>query len=300
MPADALRLHLLGSFRLLYRDEVVRGFDQARLQELLAYLLLHRNAPVSRQQLAFIFWPDSTEEQARTNLRNLWHRLRRTLPDADRLLATDELTVQWRGDASCWLDVAAFEHHLKQARSAAGSDDQLRCLEQAVALYGGELLPGCYSDWLLAERDRLAQAYGAALEQLAALYEERRDYRQAIGHAQALLRHDPLHEPAYAQLMRLHALNDDRAAALHTYHTCVTILRRELDVEPSRPTREIYERLLNVKSQPAALPQFESAAPLVGREAEWALLQRAWREATGGAAPGADLRGSGDRQNPPR
>ena len=152
-----------------------------------------------------------------------------------------------------------------------------------MALYGGELLPGCYSDWLLAERDRLAQMYGQALEQLAALYEERRDYRQAIGHAQALLRHDPLHEPVYAQLMRLHALNDDRAAALHTYHTCVTILRRELDVEPSRPTREIYERLLNVKSQPAALPQFESAAPLVGREAEWALLQKTWREATGGA-----------------
>ena len=160
---------------------------------------------------------------------------------------------------------------------------EVRRLEQAVALYSGELLPGCYSDWLLVERDRLSQAYGHALEQLAALYEARRDYRQAIGHAQALLRHDPLHEPAYAQVMRLHALNDDRAAALHMYHTCVTILRRELDVEPSRPTREIYERLLNVKSQPAALPQFESAAPLVGREAEWALLQRAWREATGGA-----------------
>ena len=101
-----------------------------------------------------------------------------------------------------------------------------------MALYGGELLPGCYDDWLLAERDRLAQAYGPALEQLAALYEEGRDYRQAIGHAQALLRHDPLHEPAYALLMRLHALNDDRAAALHTYHTCATVLRRELDVEP--------------------------------------------------------------------
>ena len=278
----SLRIQLLGQFSVTDATEAVASVNHARLQELLAYLLLHRNAPVSRQQLAFLFWPDSTEEQARTNLRNLWHRLRRTLPDADRFLAADELTMQWRGDASCWLDVAEFEDHLKQAGAAAGIDDQVLHLEQAVALYGGELLPGCYSDWLLAERDRLAQAYGRALEQLATLHEGRRDYRQAIGHAQALLRHDPLHEPAYAQLMRLHALNDDRAAALHTYHTCVTILRRELDVEPSRPTREIYERLLNVKSQPVALPQFESAAPLVGRETEWALLQRAWREATGG------------------
>ena len=193
MPADALRVHLFGSFHLLNRDEVVKGFDQARLQELLAYLLLHRNVPVSRQQLAFLFWPDSSEEQARTNLRNLWHRLRRTLPDADRFLITDELTVQWRGDDACWLDVAEFEASLQQARCESEPGRQITALEQAVALHGGELLPGCYDDWLLAERDRLAQAYGQALEQLAALYKERRDYRQAIGHAQALLRHDPLH-----------------------------------------------------------------------------------------------------------
>ena len=116
-----LRIQLLGQFSVTYETEAVAGVNHARLQELLAYLLLHRNAPVSRQQLAFIFWPDSTEEQARTNLRNLWHRLRRTLPDADRFLAADELTMQWRGDASCWLDVAAFEDHLKQAGSATGS-----------------------------------------------------------------------------------------------------------------------------------------------------------------------------------
>jgi len=84
MPAVALRINLLGTFRLLYHDEVVRGFDQARLQELLAYLLLHRDAPVARQQLAFLFWPDSTEEQASTNFRNLWYRLRRALPAALR------------------------------------------------------------------------------------------------------------------------------------------------------------------------------------------------------------------------
>ena len=285
----SLRIRLLGQFAITHATEAIVAIPHARLQELLAYLLLHRTAPISRQQLAFIFWPDSTEEQARTNLRNLWHRLRRTLPDADRFLAADELTMQWRGDASCWLDVAAFEDHLKQAGAAAGSDDELRRLEQAVAFYAGELLPGCYSDWLLAERDRLAQMYGQALEQLAALYEERRDYRQAIGHAQTLLRHDPLHEPVYAQLMRLHALNDDRAAALHTYHTCVTILRRELDVSPAPRLRELYERLLNVMPQPAAPAQTEAAIPLVGREAEWAQLQQAWRAAGGRGAPGTDL-----------
>ena len=91
-----LRIKLFGQFTLTSETEAVAGVNHARLQELLAYLLLHRNAPVSRQQLAFLFWPDSTEEQARTNLRNLWHRLRRALPDADRFLIADELTMQWR------------------------------------------------------------------------------------------------------------------------------------------------------------------------------------------------------------
>jgi DNA-binding SARP family transcriptional activator len=275
--APLLHVHLLGSFRLLYRGHAVKGFDQARLQELLAYLLLQRGNPVSRQQLAFLFWPDSSEAQARSNLRTLWLRLRRVLPEADHLLAAGELAVEWRSDGVYWLDVAAFEDGLGQARSDVSAETQIAALERAVAAYGGELLPGNYSDWLLAQRDRLTQAYGAALEQLLALYEARRDYRQAIGHAQALLRHDPLHEPAYTHLMRLHALNDDRAASLHTYHTCATVLRRELEVEPGPATRSLYQQLLTVKLPSVAPAPAEAAIPLVGREAEWEPLQRAWR-----------------------
>ncbi len=41
-----------------------------RAESLLAFLLLHRDAPQPRQRLAFLVWPDSGEEQARTNLRH--------------------------------------------------------------------------------------------------------------------------------------------------------------------------------------------------------------------------------------
>jgi DNA-binding SARP family transcriptional activator len=45
-----------------------------RIQNVLAYLLLNRHAPISRQQLAFAFWPDITDAQARHNLRTLLTR----------------------------------------------------------------------------------------------------------------------------------------------------------------------------------------------------------------------------------
>ena len=59
----SLQVRLLGAFDLRQGSEVIQGLDQARLRELLAYLLLHRASPVSRQQLAFLFWPDSTENR---------------------------------------------------------------------------------------------------------------------------------------------------------------------------------------------------------------------------------------------
>jgi DNA-binding SARP family transcriptional activator len=77
-----LTIHLLGGFRLTANQEPVTGLERPRLQELLAYLLLWRDRPRPRQQLVFLFWPDSSEKQALTNLRNLWYRLRQTLPCA--------------------------------------------------------------------------------------------------------------------------------------------------------------------------------------------------------------------------
>src|SRR5262249_48133511 len=69
---------------------------------------------------------------------------------------------------------------------------------------------------------------------------------------------------------------------------CVTVLERELGIEPSRATREIYERLLHAEESSAeqAAPRTEmlSMIPLVGRQQEWRQLQEAWRNvATGGS-----------------
>ena len=102
-------IHLLGDFRLIYGGKPITTVVQARQQAFLAYLLLHRHAPQSRQHLAFLFWPDATEAQAYTNLRNLLHKLRQVLPDADRFFLSDSQTVQWRTDAPYRLDVADFE-----------------------------------------------------------------------------------------------------------------------------------------------------------------------------------------------
>jgi len=104
-----LRINLLGGFRLYCDDTLVTSHNTPRLQSLVAYLVLHRDAPQPRQHLAFLLWPDSTETQARTNLRHLIHELRQAVPCAADFLHTDTGTIHWRLDSSCTLDVAEFE-----------------------------------------------------------------------------------------------------------------------------------------------------------------------------------------------
>jgi DNA-binding SARP family transcriptional activator len=289
--APGLRVNLLGDFRLSYDEAPVHGVDTPRLQSLLAYLVLHRDAPQLRHHLAFLFWPDSTEVQALTNLRNLLHHLRHDLPEADRFLYVDAQTLQWRPDVPFAFDVAELESAVEEAQRAeqAGDRAALRAaLERVAALYRGDLLPSCYDDWILPERERLRQTFIDKLEQLIQLLESQRDYPAAIAYAQRLLRHDPLREATYRRLMRLYALNDDRAAAVRTYHACATILQRELDVGPSPATREVYERLLQREAPPAPAPpspaELAATLPMVGRDREWMQLQEAWRAAAAGEA----------------
>jgi DNA-binding SARP family transcriptional activator len=64
-----LTIQLLGTFCLSYDEQPITNINTQRLQSLLAYLVLHCNAPQPRQHLAFQFWPDSSESQARRRRR---------------------------------------------------------------------------------------------------------------------------------------------------------------------------------------------------------------------------------------
>lgn len=277
-----LRIQLLGDFHLSYGDEPVTTVDTPRLHSFLAYLLLHQESPQSRQRLSFQFWPDSNESQARTNLRNLLFRLREGFPDVDQFLEVDSKTIWWKPGGPYQLDVDEFKQMLLLAEDAEKKEntgEYQELLQNAVDVYKGDLLPNCYDDWIFPEREELSQDFLRALEKLITLLEKEPNYIEAVEYAQRLLRHDELHEAAYRTLMRLHALNGDRARALRTYHVCADILEKELGMDTSLPTRDLYEQLLD-RDLPAKTPTRAAGreSPLVGRDQAWGEVQKAWRK----------------------
>jgi DNA-binding SARP family transcriptional activator len=238
--SPTLHIYLLGDFRLIYDGQALTTVDTARMQSLLAYLVLHRKAPQSRQHLAFLLWPDSTDRQARTNLRKQVHYLRHALPEHARYLHADAKTLGWVPDAPFRLDVAEFESALDQAGHPVDAGSAQAVLEQAVTSYVGDLLPSCYDEWIFPARERLYQRYTQALEQLIESLEGQRDYPAAIRYSQRLLQHDPLHEAAHRRLMRLYVWSGQRAAALDLYTAFQRVLKEELGVPPDASTTELY------------------------------------------------------------
>jgi DNA-binding SARP family transcriptional activator len=161
--------------------------------------------------------------------------------------------------------VAAFEAAATRADRAAGPEEELAALREAAELYRGDLLESGYDEWLLEERERLRRRWLQALERLVELLEARGEPAQAVGHAERLLRADPLREATYRTLMRLHDARGDRARALRAYHACAATLERELGVEPSAATRQAYEALLPPAEPAGPYPGVPSRSPLRAR-----------------------------------
>lgn len=252
---------------------------------LLAYLLLHRDEPVSRQKLAFTLWPDEAEESARANLRRHLHHLKRALPlttpDTPWLLV-DPQTARWNPHAEYWLDVAEFE------RLCATPETH----QQAVELYAGDLLADCYEDWLYYPREIYRNLYLAALDGLIEHHRSVRDYPRAIEFAGRLLAYDPLREDSVRQLMILRYESGDRAGALKEYEKFLRLLKRELSVDPMPETVAIYESILQAREVPGQFPTTKETPgaprtsplifPFVGRVSEMAELLAYWQRAARG------------------
>ncbi len=293
-----MRINLFGNLRISLAGRPITGVNTSRLQSLVAYLILHGDVPQPRDRLAFTLWPASSESQARTNLRQLIHNLKRALPAEANFLEIDHSEIRWRQGDQSTIDTVEFAAALAAADSARQASDpqqELKALRRAAELYEDDLLPALYDDWIAPIREDYRRQVSQALHRLATLAKASEDYAAAIPWAERLVALDSLSEANHQLLIRLHAANRDRSSALRAYHRCVRILRREMGVEPGPATLALFETILKADStafseeeSPAAAPspsprlQLQKTRPLVGRTNAWEQLTHAWRAAIEG------------------
>ncbi len=228
-----LEIRLLGGFSVT-KDGVPLNIGSRAAQALLAYLALTAGSRHRRERLTGLLWPDSDEASARQNLRNALWALRKAVGEG--YLLADKISVGFDQHAGYFLDAAAL----------SGSVD----LEEAVASYGGELLPGFYDEWVLLERERLRAEFDGQAELLVERLLADGRARDALGWAERWIAQGQAPEPAYRALMSVHHALGDQAGLASAYRRAVKALQEDLGLEPSPETQAHYERLLNEPAPP--------------------------------------------------
>jgi DNA-binding SARP family transcriptional activator len=236
------RIEMLGGLRLVRGDEAITRFRTQKTAALLACLALYQRRPHAREELIERFWPEDDFETARHKLNVAVSSLRPQLeppgvPDG-AVLVTDRLSVGLN-PAAITTDVGDFEGALAEPAPGAGDTDRAGRLQRALDLYRGPLLPGFYDDWIVPERQRLADRFIQALRRLTGLLSQSGDPDRALDFAGQAVTADQLREEAHAELIRLLAAAGQPAAALQQYREMERILADELGAAPSASTRDL-------------------------------------------------------------
>jgi DNA-binding SARP family transcriptional activator len=245
---STIKFFLLGRFRIEVNGFTIERIETRKAEELLAYLLIYRGQPQSREHMADVLWRNITPEQSKSYLRKALWQLQSMLDlhDMQGILLVDGEWLQVNPHFKFWLDIDILEKTFKNIEGAQGKDLKeihAENIRNVAEIYQGELLQGWYQDWCLYERERLQFLFIAMLEKLMDRFEANKDYENGILIGERILRSDRARERTHRGLMRLFYLSGDRTSSLRQYQKCVAALKEELNVDPADDTRLLFEMI---------------------------------------------------------
>ena len=227
-PSPHLDLSLLGGFSIVADDEPCEVPEGS--QRLLVYLAL-QGRPQSRTLVAASLWPEKTDARASANLRSSLWRL--PTPGGVPLVHTvgthlqlaQQLEVDLRrAEATGWA--------LIRDPQSVGDD-----VDSTPFLL--ELLPGWYDDWVVFERERIAQLQFHFLEALTDALLARGRIAEALDVALRLVSADPLREGSHRALLAVYSAERNIGQARRHFETFRMLIRETFGCEPSPRLREM-------------------------------------------------------------
>ena len=268
-----LNISLLGDVQFQL-DGKTLAIKRNAVRALLIYLAVEQ-APQARGMVAGLLWPDSSEQEARNNLRQTLHHLR-------------QLPVQLVNTSRQWLTFApaiSTQVDVELVRQAL----QREAWDEAVTRYRrpflGEGVPWdspLFNEWMLLVREQLHRRVMLAYAQLLESAETRADWVTVERLATQQLALDNWRESTHRSLMRALAAQGRRVAALAQYDACRAVLEDVFAVRPSPETEALYAELLADVASPTSQPKQlqRPSSTLFGRQEQLALAQRRLSEPT--------------------
>ncbi len=261
-----LIIYCLGPFQVYQNNQLIADWSSLKARSIFKYLVARRGAPIAKDILMDVFWPDAEPEAARRNLHQAIYSLRQTLKQG----RSDFQPIQFENDCyllnpelEIWLDYTEFEKRVQagQRLEAAGRFEEA-AVEYNIAggIYRGDFLEeDLYEDWPILQREYLRTMYLDLIDRLSEYYAQQGKYTKSITLCQKILTSDNCHEETHRRLMQCYLDQNQRSLAARQYQSCVQALKTELGVPPSAETQTLYEQIVE-DARDFALAELETLA----------------------------------------
>ncbi len=309
--AAPARVDVLGALEVVAADGTRRPVPGRRQRTLLSLLVLHRDRPVPPARLVAGLWKDAAPPGAEVTLRSHLSHLRRLLTELGLDQRLEAGPGGYRLDLPRFsVDVDRFEELVAAGQEALALGDAPRAsrhLREALRLWRGRPYPDLDEvDDVEPEVIRLEGLRLTAVETGVDADLATGRHAKVVGELEALVATHPFHERFCAQLMVALYRSGRQADALEVYSGARERLAEELGIDPGPELQELYRKVLGQDplllggDSPPALSGpdrdqgVEVARPrdavfsamtrfrVVGRSAEVARLDAAWRDAADG------------------
>ncbi|MFZ1019334.1 MAG: AAA family ATPase [Candidatus Cybelea sp.] len=260
----SIALKALGEFAMTRGGSSLPPLPTKKARALVAYLVMHRAADVSREQLLEVFWRDFDPQRGRDNLNATLWSIRRMFRNAamnpDDVIRTDRTVIRWHAPVD--FDVDRLLQLSEKMDSPAA--------EEALSLYRGDFLEGDFDDWSVAERERISLAYETLLSRATKSFGN-------VSAAEQLIGRNPYDEAGYATLIESQLKAGQTLAAAILVERC----RRALEEVGATPSVGFEARFGGLR-RPRDDAQSELRLPFVARDRELRFLADRFRRCLGG------------------
>jgi DNA-binding SARP family transcriptional activator len=244
------------------------GSDGAHYKawDILAFLCAQPGGTVSRERLVGALWPEVESGKAANRLKVSLSRLRRMLKKQVPDVTGEVVRVERSGVCRLNAEYISSDVHrfmaLRRSASKLPPAEATEALEEARALYRGDLLIEPYYEWVhtraddgLTLREQYREEYFRVAQRLAELYRQQGQLGRAVPLYRDILKLEPTLEDVVRSLYRCYQDLGDRGALVREHRRLRDSLRQMFGssdnpdddpemYEPESETVAVYEEAL--------------------------------------------------------
>ncbi|MGB2963528.1 MAG: BTAD domain-containing putative transcriptional regulator [Anaerolineales bacterium] len=241
-----LDIQALGRLQVRIKGNKISASEwthQKTVREIFFYLLSEPRG-ASKDQIGFLFWPDSSQEQLNRQFKNVVYRLRRAIGRKYILYDSDSRRYFFNRQLDYRYDVDDFLSFIRQVENEDDHKKRIQWFREALALYHHPYAPILDGVWTEPIRMNLYLKYERAALEVAAEDLTRGNNQSCLDICHRLLEIEPGQERAWRLCMQSYANHGDRGGITRSYRQCKKNLSKLLGVQPSLETENLYLELV--------------------------------------------------------